>query len=249
MFATRNPGAAPGPVSFSASGGDARDKSSGVWAWWIVGVALAVVAASAAQILFRSTEQGLFVPVASFMLCAAGAAVDTASRRIPNLLTYPAILLALAINVLLVPLLERLGGQTALAWLGSPGAKESLLGFGLCALIGILAFMARGLGGGDVKLLGALGALIGLGAVIPVLLNTLVIAAIIGVINWTVRGELVARVQVVALGLLNTMFTKRGLAKAYPFRRTEAPFGVSLLLGLVSAQFIAVHQLVLSLMR
>lgn len=183
------------------------------------------------------------------MLCAIGAWVDSATRRIPNVLTYPAILLGLGINAILVPTLAAMHADGVLAWLGSPGPRESLLGFLLCAAVGILGFMSRGLGGGDVKLLAAVGALIGLAAVVPVLLNTLLIAAAIGIINWILRGEMIARLQIVTLGVMQSLATRRGYAKVYPFRRSEAPFGLSLLLGLVSAQFIATHEIVMQLLR
>jgi Flp pilus assembly protein protease CpaA len=138
-----------------------------------------------------------------------------------------------------------MNADVAVVWLGATGFRDGMLGFGLCALIGIISFIARGIGGGDTKLLAAVGAMLGLAAVTPVLFNTLLIAAVIGLLNWALNGTLVPRMQVVATNLLITFVTKRDLKDVYPFGRTEAPFGLSLLLGLASAQFVAVHELLL----
>ena len=116
----------------------------------------------------------------------------------------------------------------------------------MCALVGIVSFMARGLGGGDVKLLAAVGALLGFETVIAVLFNTLAVAALLGILNWAVNGSLVARIQMVANNLLVAAVTKRGLRTVYTFKPTEGPFGLSLLIGLVLAQFFAIHRVLLS---
>lgn len=220
-----------------------------VWPWWLAGLGLAAAVASVVQILTSRRETGLFVLAVCYVVCIAAAWVDAAMRRVPNVLTYPAILIGLILNVALAPLLGFMQADVAERWLGSPGATQALWGFLLCAGFGIVSFAARGLGGGDVKLLAAVGALLGWSAVLPVLFNTLVIAAVIGIVNWALRGELIARVQVVALGLLQFAATRRGIARVYPFQPREAPFCVSVLLGLITSHFFAVHEHVLGWMR
>lgn len=96
------------------------------------------------------------------LACWAGW-LDWRSRRIPNWLTIPASLVGLAANTL--------------CW-GWPGAKAALEGSGI-ALGALLPFvMARGLGAGDWKLMGALGAFLGPQRTIIVLLGTVFIAGI-----------------------------------------------------------------------
>ena len=47
-------------------------------------------------------------------------------------------------------------------WLaGWPGTQQSLMGFGLAALVYVPLFILRAMGGGDVKLMAAAGAIIG----------------------------------------------------------------------------------------
>ncbi|MGA7908757.1 MAG: A24 family peptidase, partial [Candidatus Sulfotelmatobacter sp.] len=68
---------------------------------------------------------------------------DWRSRRIPNWLTVPGLLLGVAANGL------------AAGW---PGVKSSLLGVGLGLLLLLPFVLLRSLGAGDWKLAGAVGA-------------------------------------------------------------------------------------------
>jgi prepilin peptidase CpaA len=76
-------------------------------------------------------------------LCVAS---DVRTLRIPNALTGPAILIGVALN----------------AWLsGWAGVTSSLAGFALATAILIVPFALGGIGGGDVKMMAAVGALLG----------------------------------------------------------------------------------------
>ena len=219
---------------------------SSVATGWVVAVCIAAVVASGLQFRSGQASYGFFVLTLCTVVCSAAAWVDLATRRIPNVLTYPAIALGLGLNAVAAPLLEASNAETALVWLGSPGPRQGLLGFGLCAAIGVISFIARGLGGGDVKLLGAVGALLGLDLVLVVLFNTLLVAALIGVTNWALRGTLLARTQVAAYNLMVLAGPRRGAHVLHPFKPTESPFGVALLVGLILSQFVALHRALLS---
>jgi prepilin peptidase CpaA len=105
--------------------------------------------------------------------CALGLAgwagwLDWRLRRIPNWLTVPALLVGLNLNVVLWK------------W---PGLKLSLEGAGLC-LGALLPFvLMRGLGAGDWKLMGALGAFLGPSRAIVVLLGTVLINGIMSMVE------------------------------------------------------------------
>jgi prepilin peptidase CpaA len=86
---------------------------------------------------------------------------DWRSRRIPNWLTVPALVLGIAANSL------------ALGWYG---AKEALLGAGLGLGLLLPFVLIRSLGGGDWKLVGALGAFLGPLRLIAVLVATILVA-------------------------------------------------------------------------
>jgi len=87
-----------------------------------------------------------------FALCAlstsiVGMAIDVKSTKIPNWLTLGGLVAALASRMLLA------------GWAGlSSGLLGALLGFGVL----FLPYLARGIGGGDVKLMAAVGAWIGM---------------------------------------------------------------------------------------
>ena len=87
--------------------------------------------------------------------------LDWRSRRIPNWLTVPALFGGLLANTL------------AEGWTGT---KASLEGAGLGLALLLPFVLLRGLGAGDWKLMGALGAWIGPSRLIVVLLGTVLIA-------------------------------------------------------------------------
>ena len=93
--------------------------------------------------------------------------LDWRDRRIPNWLTMP----ALASGIVLSTLLWR--------W---PGARSSLEGAGICLGVLLPFVLMRALGAGDWKLMGALGAVLGL-QVIVVLLGTILIAGLMSVVE------------------------------------------------------------------
>jgi prepilin peptidase CpaA len=85
--------------------------------------------------------------VAATTLALAAGYTDWRTRKIPNWLTVPALLVGIAANSL------------AAGW---PGTKDSLLGAGLGLALLLPFVMIRVLGAGDWKLVGALGACVGL---------------------------------------------------------------------------------------
>ncbi|MGA8313149.1 MAG: A24 family peptidase [Terriglobales bacterium] len=92
---------------------------------------------------------------------------DWRSRRVPNWLTVPALLLGIGANSL------------ALGW---SGAKEALLGAGLGLGLLLPFVLIRSLGGGDWKLVGALGAFLGPPRLIAVLVVTIFVAGAMAVV-------------------------------------------------------------------
>jgi len=88
---------------------------------------------------------------------------DWRSRRIPNWLTFSGFLLGVAAK-------EVLGG-----W---GGLKTSLLGAGLGLLVLLPFVIVRALGAGDWKLAGALGAIVGPGVLVDLLMVSVFVAGI-----------------------------------------------------------------------
>lgn len=213
---------------------------------WIIGLSVCAIAASLLQVLLRDRAHGYFTEMLVFGVLIVGAWFDTTKSMIPNRLNYPALLIGLAIGLAINPLLQATGIDYASTWLGAAGWRQVLMGFGLCAGIGIAGFATRGLGGGDVKLMTAVGALLGFDAVVPVLVNTLMIAAVIGVINLAVKGKLVNLIQGVFLFLFESITTRK-VAKPGHFGRHQAPFVFSLLGGYLTVPLFNVHEWVTGL--
>lgn len=105
------------------------------------------------------------------MLATVPAAIagytDWRSRRIPNWLTVPALLVGIAANT------------AAGRW---PGAKSALLGAGLGLALLLPFVLLRSLGAGDWKLVGALGAFLGPQRLLGVLFVAALLAGVMAVI-------------------------------------------------------------------
>jgi prepilin peptidase CpaA len=164
-------------------------------------------------------------PLAALLACilALGAAfVDLRSRRIPNSLTYPAILLAFGIRAV-------------------SGSYHLLLptGAGLALGAGLIlpAYLFKAMGAGDLKLMAALGAFLGPKMILTVFLNSLIAGGLIALMYLALRGELRA-------GLRNALTWVAGI-----FRRRagyvppgeewvsigKIPYGMAIAIGTVSA--------------
>jgi prepilin peptidase CpaA len=86
-------------------------------------------------------------PLAALFCAAVSAIYDVRSRRIPNFITLPAILLGLLLHGIL-------GGWKELGTAAAAGL--------ICGLVFLLFYLAGGMGAGDVKLITAAGCLTGL---------------------------------------------------------------------------------------
>jgi prepilin peptidase CpaA len=105
--------------------------------------------------------------LASFLCAGLGAVCDVRTRRIPNWLTGPGILLGLLLH----------------GWLGGWRSLGSAAAGGLLAgTVFLLFYLAGGMGAGDVKLIAAVCCLAGLGAVAGILLRTALLGGLFAVV-------------------------------------------------------------------
>ena len=91
-----------------------------------------------------------------------GAVSDARSRRIPNWLTFSGLAAALITRLLL--------GSWA-------GLKSGIIGMMIASGVFFVIFLMRGMGGGDVKLMAAVGAWVGSGQAFPILFTAAVAGA------------------------------------------------------------------------
>ena len=110
----------------------------------------------------------------SLTLAMASTVTDLRTRRIPNALSGSAFLLALSLHL-------PAGGM--------PEAIKSLAAAVLCGLVFLLFYLAGGMGAGDVKLIAAQGALLGLANVVPLLAFTAIAGGIMALVVAFRRGQ------------------------------------------------------------
>ena len=108
-------------------------------------------------------------------LSAVAGVWDLWRGRIPNAVTYPA-----AVAGLLISAIES----------GPSGLVAGVLGAGAALLVGLPLFLWGGMGGGDVKLFVAVGALTGPYGLAQVVVSSLLLGAAAAVVMLAWRGEL-----------------------------------------------------------
>src|ERR1700677_1279028 len=122
---------------------------------------------------FQTSE--LTYPATATVCAIIGSVFDVKSRRIPNFVTAPALLLGLLMHL-------ALGG-----W----GQFFSSLAAGLiCGLVFLVFYIAGGMGAGDVKLILAVGCIAGLSHVPYLLVLTAISGGVMAVGLALVRGRL-----------------------------------------------------------
>lgn len=111
------------------------------------------------------------IPAVLAVLVTLAATLDARSRRVPNWLTVSGAVAGLVLHT-----------YTS----GWGGAKFSLLGLGLGFVIFLPLFALRGMGGGDVKLMAAIGAMAGVSNTFVIFILTAVIGGILalGLVLW-----------------------------------------------------------------
>ena len=155
--------------------------------------------------------------VSALLLSGACAWTDYRSGMMPNRLTLPGVVLGLV--------LAFIGG-------GAHGLLLAALGALAAGLVPIILFKMGAMGGGDVKLFFALGALIGAGAALEAEALSFMLGALQGLVLWGRRGELLAGLK--GTFVIAVPFLRRPVqGKAASARKTEIRFGPAIFLSTV----------------
>ncbi len=158
----------------------------------------------------------------------AAALWDLRTRRIPNGLTGPLWLTGIAWQ----------------SWLGGmPGVLDGLLGCLVAAVPFVILFLYAGGGAGDAKMMGALGAWLGLAQGLVVLVAVVCAGAVIGLGYAMVKKRLfdvLGRVTVIAMTATNRLKTGTLRDGAEKEKRSEdelleMPYALSILCGVCIA--------------
>lgn len=108
------------------------------------------------------------------LVCGAGI-WDWRERRIPNVLTVTGLVTGFVLNAL---------------WARWPGVVNSLEGAGVALGLLLPLVLLRGLGAGDWKLMGALGALLGPAEVVGILIATIFLSGIIAMVQVVMKRRM-----------------------------------------------------------
>lgn len=148
---------------------------------------------------------------------------DILRRRIYNVVTLPSVAIGLALGVVS-------GGWNGLF----VSAAGLAVGFALM----ILPYYVGGMGAGDVKLMAALGALMGLAPIVQIFLYTAIIGGVIAVISALSRGTLKRAFRNIANWTTSLILQRiggvKGGLKDTQLEQTAGwiPYGVAIALGL-----------------
>lgn len=148
------------------------------------------------------------------LLVTAASLFDLRRGKIPNALTYPACLFGLGL---------------ATADGGWSGLTGSLLGFAIGFLPFFGLYLLGGLGGGDVKLMAAVGALMGYPFTLNALITSILVGGLIALLLVIWEGKLWQAVRF--LGLTVGRVFVPGLHREPLTARQNVPFGVAICLG------------------
>jgi prepilin peptidase CpaA len=154
----------------------------------------------------------LLVPLAAFVTY-----YDVRYRRIPNLLILAALVAGLAINIYF-------GGVT--------GMISSVEGFGLAFVPMLLMHLFGAMGAGDVKLFGAIGAVLGVSMVPMAFVVVVMFGAALAVYSMLRAGTVFSTLHGVLrifVGILPGWEMPRFAMP--PDRRHTIPYGVAIMLG------------------
>ncbi len=178
----------------------------------------------------------LFDPTLGVPVVVAAAAlaalIDWRTGHIPNWLTLG----ALGLGVLVLPLYRMAaeGGH----W---RGWALAFFGVIVCALVPLLLHRAGAMGGGDVKLLAAVGALYGPSLGLRAELYAFAAAALWAPAVLTFRGELLRALKNAAVLAFNACLPKARRRALDPLSLTELRFGPAICVGVLTTALLEVQ--------
>jgi prepilin peptidase CpaA len=160
-------------------------------------------------------QSGPWIPAVLTAICAG--VLDWRYRRIPNWLTVSGLIAGIGVNT---------------ALLGWAGMKAALLGVALGLGLLLPFVLLRSLGAGDWKLAGALGACLGPGQLVTVLMGTVLVAGVMALVVVIWKRRLIQTLHNI-VRMLAAFFNLRMPGPEVSLdspQSTKIPFGVAMAL-------------------
>ncbi len=151
-------------------------------------------------------QQMSFETIFLLLIAFTGAIYDWKSRRVPNWLTFGGFGIILLFNTF---------------HLGIDGLISSLLGLLTGLTLLMIPYVTGGMGAGDVKLLGTIGAIVGYKAVILIFFYTAICGLIMGII-WLVFNPSRLKFLITTGQILPTVDKKQ-----------KIPYAIAILMGTI----------------
>ncbi len=148
------------------------------------------------------------------LLATVAAMTDVWKGTIPNGLTYPACVFGLC---------------AAVASGGLPGLTNSLLGLAFGFVPFFALYLVGGMGGGDVKLMAAIGAIMGTPFILNAMITSILVGGLIALLIVIWEGKLMDALRYLGTTLGRIFY--RGLESHPLSARQQVPFGVAICLG------------------
>jgi prepilin peptidase CpaA len=153
------------------------------------------------------------------LLLVGGVFTELTQKRVPNALT-----------------LFGMGTGLFLGYLpGGISLKASVSGLGIGFGLLFLFYMFGGMGGGDVKMMGAVGALLGYPLIVPIVIYTAMIGGLMAILMLIWNGEFWTGMA----GSFRRAFQGAAApaAAASPLRTKTIPYGLAIAAGCLAALF------------
>ena len=165
-------------------------------------------------------NSNLYLVLGSIVIGITGAWLDIKYRKIPNWFTFPAMLTGVVLNLIF----------------NLEGWYLSLLGLVVGFLILLIPFILGGIGAGDVKLLMALGAFLGVGKIISVGLCCGIAGGVLSLLAIVLQDGFF-NIQHRLVLLVNSIWDKDIRQIVFRPDRTSKlviPYGPAILIGLIA---------------
>ncbi len=155
------------------------------------------------------------------LIVVVAAAYDFRFRRIPNWLTLSGVILGWGLNIFLFEMI---------------GLRTAAFGLGLAFLIYFPLYLLRGMGAGDVKLMGAVGSIVGPANWFGIFILTSILGGVVALILLLFKGRLFRTLSNVGYMLKEILFLRAPYMKKEELdvrspKAVTLPHGVMIALG------------------